>query len=155
MPEYVVNAEEYVQNALTTKFGDTGDTLKRVRGTQLDIQGLIPNRTYLLYLATTNTAGTMCDQVLCYKFTTTPPDPPVITIDPSGTTGATFTVTPSSTLSFVLVSEYLLQPRQQQRVQPGLLGQHAGHHEPAALGLERHRAGRYAPELSGVRQQHL
>ena len=74
MPEYVVNAEEYVQNALTTKFGDTGDTLKRVRGTQLDIQGLIPNRTYLLYLATTNTAGTMCDQVLCYKFTTTPPD---------------------------------------------------------------------------------
>ena len=110
MPEYVVNAEEYVQNALTTKFGDTGDTLKRVRGTQLDIQGLIPNRTYLLYLATTNTAGTMCDQVLCYKFTTTPPDPPVITIDPSGTTGATFTVTPSSTLSFVLVRNTYFNP---------------------------------------------
>lgn len=110
MPEYVVNAEEYIQNALTTKYGDTGDTLKRIRGTQLDIQGLIPNRTYLLYLATTNTTGTMCDQVLCYKFTTTPPDPPVITIDPSGTTGATFTVEPSSTLSFVLVRNTYFNP---------------------------------------------
>ena len=110
MVEYVVNAEEYIQNALTTKYGDTGDTLKRIRGATLDIQGLIPNRTYLLYLATTNTAGTMCDQVLCYKFTTTPPDPPVITIDPSGTTGATITVDPSSTVSFVLVRNTYFNP---------------------------------------------
>ena len=52
----------------------------------IKLPNLEPNRTYILYLVSADTEDNPSETVLCYKFTTTPPNPPVINITPGGTT---------------------------------------------------------------------
>ena len=61
---------------------------------ELNISGLSPNTQYLLYLVSADTDDNPAERVLCYTFTTTPPNPPAITINPGGTTAEIHFTTP-------------------------------------------------------------
>lgn len=66
---------------------NTGNELYDGGGSwDIRIPELEPNRTYILYLVSADTDDNPSDTVLCYRFTTTPPNPPVINITPGGTT---------------------------------------------------------------------
>ena len=78
---YAINMERAVPPEV--KRGETGNAFNADRGgvTDISISGLKSDTTYLLYLSSENTNTEVRYQyVRCYKFTTTPPVAPVITI---------------------------------------------------------------------------
>ena len=99
-PDNVVQGK--VQS-LTTKHGDTGRSLLDNLGTTLQIQGLSSDTTYLLYLVSTDTNGTPAKQALCYKFTTTPPNPPKVQVTSYGNNRAEITVDKPANIYYILV----------------------------------------------------
>ena len=102
VPLDVVRQRNFVSN--TTKFANTGSSLTgdNLR-TTFRIEGLTPETTYMVYLVATNTDGTPSKNALCFKFTTTPPDPPKMEIAGTGNT-VNIRVKPSSQLRYVLVN---------------------------------------------------
>lgn len=106
--------DDVVQNRrnspLTTASGNTGSDLldPQNRGTVLTISNLEPQTTYLLYLVSTNETGMTADQARCYQFTTTPPYPPAVTIQPSGSARAEIMVSDPSNLYYILVHSTML-----------------------------------------------
>lgn len=102
VPLDVVRQRNFVSN--TTKFGNTGGSMtgENLR-TTFRIEGLTPETTYMVYLVATNTDGTPSKNALCFKFTTTPPDPPKMEIAGTGNT-VNIRVKPSSQLRYVLVN---------------------------------------------------
>lgn len=73
-------------------------------GGTLNLTDLAAETTYLLYLVPADQGNNPAPQVSCYKFTTDLALPPLIKVTPSGTTAATIDITPSSTLSYILVN---------------------------------------------------
>ena len=102
VPLDVVRQRNFVSN--TTKFANTGSALtgENLR-TTFRIEGLTPETTYMIYLVATNTDGTPSKNALCFKLTTTPPDPPKMEIAGTGNT-VNIRVKPSSQLRYVLVN---------------------------------------------------
>lgn len=102
VPLDVVRQRNFVSN--TTKFANTGSAMTgdNLR-TTFRIEGLTPETTYLIYLVATNTDGTPSKNAVCFKLTTTPPDPPKMEIAGTGNT-VNIRVKPSSQLRYVLVN---------------------------------------------------
>ena len=102
VPLDVVRRRNFVSN--TTQFANTGSAMTgdNLR-TTFRIEGLTPETTYMVYLVATNTDGTPSKNALCFKFTTTPPDPPKMEIAGTGNT-VNIRVKPSSQLRYVLVN---------------------------------------------------
>ena len=74
---------------------NSGESLVNGGGSyELIITGLEPSTQYLLYLVGTDVPGNPEERVLCYTFTTTPPNPPAIKIEPGGTTATLHFRTP-------------------------------------------------------------
>lgn len=106
VPDDVVQGK--VQS-LTTKYGDTGNSLLSSYGTTVQIQGLSPSTTYLLYLVSTDTNGTPAKQTLCYKFSTTPPNPPKVQVTSYGNNRAEITVDKPANIYYILVRSQQLR----------------------------------------------
>ncbi|MCI9578675.1 MAG: hypothetical protein HFF98_07495, partial [Oscillibacter sp.] len=98
VPLNVVQQKGFVSN--TTQFANTTDMSTR---DTLRIEGLASETTYLVYLVATNEDGTPSKNALCFKLTTTPPDPPKMDISGIGNS-IDIKVKPASQLRYVLVN---------------------------------------------------
>lgn len=78
--------------ALTTRFADSGTDLYTAYGTTINLENLSHSTTYILYLVSTDMDNTLSERALCYKFTTSPPEPPVVQIASRGSNGAEITL---------------------------------------------------------------
>ncbi len=105
-PRRVINK---MSQAVTTRFADSGSALLSTYGTTINIGSLTANTTYLLYLVSADENGTPASNAICYKFTTTPPEPPKITIVPSGSTRTNIQVDKPATLDYILVRNQQIQ----------------------------------------------
>ena len=77
--------------------GNTAEQLTNGGGScDVIIPSLTPSTQYILYLVSTDVAGNPAEKALCYKFTTLPPKPPAITINPGGTTAEIHFRTPDN-----------------------------------------------------------
>lgn len=84
--------------------GSSGQTpLEANRGFTLNITGLDPETTYILYLVSTDVNDVPAEHALCYKFTTTPPSAPRIAFEPGGNTTTNIKVDMDATLDYILV----------------------------------------------------
>lgn len=114
-PDYIVNlvgnspSGEPLENGVVC---GRNTTLLNSYYATLTIPGLEPNTTYLLYLVAQDKEEpyTLARQTLCYKFTTTPPDPLRIRIS-SGSNAATIGLTTDSMLRYVVVNQRMLTGR--------------------------------------------
>lgn len=98
VPLNIVQQRGFVSN--TTRFANTADMSTR---DTLRIEGLASETTYLVYLVATNEDGTPSKNALCFKLTTTPPDPPKMDISGNGNS-IDIKVKPASQLRYVLVN---------------------------------------------------
>ncbi len=98
VPLNIVQQKGFVSN--TTQFANTTDISTR---DTLRIEGLASETTYLVYLVATNEDGTPSKNALCFRFTTTPPDPPKMDISGIGNS-IDIKVKPASQLRYVLVN---------------------------------------------------
>lgn len=105
-PRRVINK---MAQAVTTRFADSGNALLTTYGTTINITNLTANTVYLLYLVSADENGTPSSNAICYKFTTTPPEPPKITIVPSGSTRTNIQVDKPATLDYILVRNQQIQ----------------------------------------------
>lgn len=98
VPLNIIQQRGFVSN--TTRFANTTDP--KLRDT-LRIDNLASETTYLVYLVAMNEDGTPSRNALCFKLTTTPPDPPKMDISGIGNS-VDIKVKPSSQLRYVLVN---------------------------------------------------
>ena len=98
VPLNVIQQRGFVSN--TTRFANT--TTPNLRDT-LRLDNLASETTYLVYLVAMNEDGTPSRNALCFKITTTPPDPPKMDISGIGNS-VNIQVKPSSQLRYVLVN---------------------------------------------------
>lgn len=105
-PRQVINK---MAQAVTTRFADSGNALLTTYGTTINIENLTANTTYLLYLVSTDENGTPSPNAICYKFTTTPPEPPKITIQPNGSTRTNILVDKPANVDYILVLSNQIQ----------------------------------------------
>lgn len=98
VPLNIIQQRGFVSN--TTRFANTTDA--KLRDT-LRIDNLSSETTYLVYLVAMNEDGTPSRNALCFKLTTTPPDPPKMDISGIGNS-VDIKVKPSSQLRYVLVN---------------------------------------------------
>ncbi len=90
--------------------GSTGDRLLEPDIPRLlSIPSLEANTTYILYLVSTDENGTPAEKALCYKFSTTPPEPPKITIQPNGSTRTNILVDKPANVDYILVLSNQIQ----------------------------------------------
>ena len=90
--------------------GSTGDRLLEPDIPRLlEIPSLEANTTYILYLVSTDENGTPAEKALCYKFSTTPPEPPKITIQPNGSTRTNILVDKPANVDYILVLSNQIQ----------------------------------------------
>lgn len=105
-PRQVINK---MAQAVTTRFADSGSALLTTYGTTINIEGLTADTTYLLYLVSTDANGTPSPNAICYKFTTSPPEPPKITIQPNGSTRTNILVDKPANVDYILVLSNQIQ----------------------------------------------
>lgn len=98
VPLNIIQQKGFVSN--TTRFANTTDA--KLRDT-LRIDNLSSETTYLVYLVAMNEDGTPSQNALCFKISTTPPDPPKMDISGIGNS-VNIQVKPSSQLRYVLVN---------------------------------------------------
>lgn len=81
------------------------------RTAKLELDGLLANTTYFLYLVTQDRElPTVAAQIVCYKFTTQPPAPPKMYIATTSTTSATLQLDKDSTdVKYLLARTYQLE----------------------------------------------
>ncbi len=84
------------------------NTEEMAGNTTMTISSLEPERQYILYLVSTDKYNNPAKKVLCYRFTTTPPNPPIIDITPGGT---------SADIQFLDIQDDTIVPLESQMAQ--------------------------------------
>lgn len=102
---YVTTVTGGVQGTSGVISGDSskGGTIQAGIMREIQIEGLTPNTTYILYLVTQGVSPIYSDNVLAYQFTTVDAVLPKIDITRNGNANATISVDRSSYISYALV----------------------------------------------------